>query len=76
MITWSHIIAYELLVLDRNTWNHTTMCELFVFNRDTWYHITVCKKQQQQQKKKTLKKQRFENMYNRIYNEYNFLTFW
>ena len=25
IVTWNHIIVYELLVLDKNTWNNTTV---------------------------------------------------
>ena len=27
--SWNHVIAWKLLVLDRNTWNYITVCKLF-----------------------------------------------
>ena len=37
----THIIAWELLALDRNTWNHIIAKELLVLDRNICDHVTV-----------------------------------
>ena len=41
MITWNHVIVYELLVFDWNTWTYITVCKnaYTITEKDKYKHI-------------------------------------
>ena len=38
VVTWNHITACRLLVLDRNTWNYRIGGKLFGLDRNIYYY--------------------------------------